>query len=1192
MNFKQIQIVGFKSFADPVKIEFQEGITAIVGPNGCGKSNVADAIRWVLGEQSSKMLRGTCMQDVIFKGTEKRKSLSFCEVSLCFDNSNKIFNCDYDEIVITRKLYRSGESEYMLNNTSCRLRDITDLLHDSGLGKSGYSIIGQGKVEEIINSKPEDRRVIFEDAAGISKFKYKKVEAERKLERTQENLVRITDIVSEIERQLKPLKHQAETAKKYLELKEKLKSLEVNEYIYQYDYAAVNKAEIESKINAILEELGYRQNELTKVNEDYNNIFNEINNIDNKISEVRDEVLKYTVALEKQAGESNLIKEKLRFSENEDKRLYAELNRLNSESLLLTEELANKQNLKHEKTNLLDNANNNVKNLEVEFKSINDEVRLSENEAQETQRKMFKALEELGDVKAQISALEAEKQTYQNQILSLKDSLKEIVEKCEQSKNSLNESNVQLNKFAEEKNSYKNLLDGYISNQNEKLNNLKNIEEKVNVTSTNIISMQHRKKMLEDMQKEYEGYVGSVKRLLTDAEHNANLKNKVVGVVASIIKVPNKFETAIEMALGNALQNIITENDNDAKELVNYLKIKEYGRATFLPIKSIKPRYFDNSLRYLLKENGCLGVASEIIEYPNKIENVILSLLGTTVVVDNINTAVSLANKSKYAFRIVTLDGDLINPQGSITGGSKKAQVANLLSRQSNIEMAEKTLQSLSSEFDKLKIAQQETTQELNELNNKIKQINENLRNAELNEATEKERCEKFAQIYNDLIKEQNKTESEIAKSKEIIEGINKELVRIGAVQSDINSNNTTDINTNNSMFDSLRRRRDELLNNITKLKIEIASYTSEILSLEQDITRIKSTLENNSKLKSECEIMLSNNSKKLNDFKNKISSENTTQEISELSSKLANANSELSKISDNKLELQANLRSLEDKRMILNNEVAKLQDKKYQQDLNLTKIDTDIEALQERVWTEYELTYNTALQYKLETFDVKNGLVEINKLKREINGLGNINVNAIEDSKLLEERHGNLYSQAQDLIKAEDDLKKIIKDLSDEMVDRFETEFNKINENFGYVFKELFGGGKARLELIDSDDPLAAGVDIIAEPPGKKLSNITLLSGGEKALTAIAILFAILKLKPMPFCLLDEIEAALDEANVARFAKYLQRYSSETQFIVITHKKPTMEHANALFGVTMEEKGVSKIVSVKLSEAVQNIEQ
>ena len=1190
MNLKQIEMVGFKSFADPIKLTFGEGITAIVGPNGCGKSNVADAIRWVLGEQSSKMLRGSEMQDVIFKGTEKRKSLSFCEVSLCFDNSNRIFKTDFEEIVITRKLYRSGDSEYMINRTPCRLKDIVELLHDSGIGKSGYSIIGQGKVEEIISSKPEDRRAIFEEAAGIAKFKAKKTEAERKLDRTQDNLTRINDIISEIDRQLAPLKRQSETAKIYLDLKEKLKLLEVNAYIYQYDYAASNKAAIQEKIDAIVEEMELRQHSLDETITDYNNTYEEINGLDDAISEIRDKILELTVLMEKQTGESNLIREKLRNFEAEVVRVEQELEKNQTRQTELNDNLHKTTNLLGGKKLSLAEMRHRLRDTEDKYQSVFSELESGENETKEAQKRLFENLSKIGDVKAQVSALKVEKNSYEKSVIDLTSQLEVVKSKLLDNEKELEKHEQLTTTYQSQKELIQNKLNDLLHNQSVKNNEIKQTEMEVNTLTSNVVSLQNHKKLLEDMQREYEGFNGSVKRLLGDAEKNKELKNKIVGVLVSLIKVPTTYQTAIEMALGNAVQNIVTNTDEDAKALISYLKQMEYGRVTFLPINSIKPRYFDRNNQRFLTSTGCFGLASDLISYDRKLTNIISSLLGTTAIVNNINTAVSLAKQSNYSFRIVTLEGDIISPQGSITGGSKKTQVANLLSRESNIELSQQQIEKLMTEKQQKQDLLSSLMGEFEALVVDINDKTAELRKLEISLAQESEICNRYTIICNDMETEQNKVSSEIAKSKQMIYSIETELGKIENQDEIAITESSFDVN--NNQFSALKNKKEQYSTQITGLKVDIASVESEIISLEQEKTRLQGELEFVNNLVVELSSEYEKNKQQFEVLKSTAINNESSIETTEIDNELKEKKEELAKQGEYKQSLQSKLRLLEEQRMNLNAEVNRLQDKKYQQDLNLTKVDTDIETMQERVWTEYELTYATALDYRQEMFNLKDAMPEISRIKKEISKLGNVNVNAIEDYKLLLERHGSMYEQAQDLIKAENDLKQIIKELSNEMIERFETEFNKINENFGRVFQTLFGGGKARLELVHNDDILSAGVDIIAEPPGKKLSNITLLSGGEKSLTAIAILFAILQLKPMPFCLLDEIEAALDEANVDRFAKYLRNYSSDTQFIVITHKKSTMEHSNVLYGVTMEEKGVSKIVSVKLSEAIKSVEE
>ena len=1188
MNFKQIEMVGFKSFADSTKIKFEEGINAIVGPNGCGKSNIADAVKWVLGEQSSKNLRGTSMQDVIFKGTEKRKGSSFCEVSLAFDNHNKVFNTPYEEFTVTRKLYRSGVSEYLINGNPCRLREITEMLYNSGVGKSGYSIISQGMVDKIVNSKPHERRVIFEEAAGIAGFKAKKDEAEKKLERTQINLDSINNVLSEIDRQLKPLQKQSETAKIYLELKEKLKLLEVNAYIYQYDSANDNKAIIQERINGIMEELNLKQNKLDKVIDDYNLSFDKLNHLDGDIKALNDRILELTIGLEKSAGLSSVIKEKIRALVSDDSRLAEEIEKKTNLSDSMKQRLAQIEKSKEKASDDLADKRAKLADKEEQYEGIAGELATGEDEALDTQKKLFESLNKLGDTKAKISALNAELTSYQENAKRYMQDKDSVVLKLKE----LEAAEKDCEKILEQEKSHKEesakKLDALILEQNEKLAETKALELDLNSLNTSIVSLHQKKKLLEDMQKEFDGFNGSVKRLLKDAERIGELRRKIVGVVASLIEVPDKFQTAIEMALGSAVQNIVTENEEDAKYLIKYLKDNQYGRITCLPINKVKPRNLDLMYARSLNTSNCYGIAKTLIKYDAKIEPVMSSLLGATVVVSDMDEAVALANKTGYGFRIVTLDGGIVAPTGSITGGSRKSFGTNLLSRDSDIGAVVREIETATRERTKKAEELKFAMEQYESINKEVKEESAALREYELSFAKGNEIYVSIVDGKNEQLIALSKVESEIAKCGQIIDGIKKEIAKYdGEKHDDINAN----FLEQNNNFSALKEKKERLSGEITELKIAIAGITTEIQNYKTEIERLQYEIGLNEQELASISKMFDENKAELKEQEKKVSEIDNNENVSKNTADLNQTKAELLALENSKGELQVNLRNLDEERMNLTTEVSRLQDKKYQQDLNLTKVDTDIEAMQERVWTEYELTYATALDYKKPEFDLKQGLQDISRIKREISGLGNVNVNAIEDYKLLQERHGGMYEQAQDLMKAEEDIKKVIKDLAEEMTNQFVTEFNKINTNFGIIFKELFGGGNARLELIDSDNVLEAGVEIYADPPEKKLKNTQLLSGGEKALVAIAILFSILRLKPMPFVLLDEIEAPLDEANVFRFVQYLRRYSNETQFIVITHKKPTMEHSDCLFGITMEEKGVSKVVSVKLSDAVKMAE-
>ena len=684
MYFKKIEMIGFKSFADRTVIEFNGGFTAIVGPNGCGKSNVSDAIRWVLGEQSAKSLRGDNMQDVIFKGTEKRKSLSYCEVTLTFDNTDRFFNIAYDELSITRKLYRSGESEYQINKNTCRLRDITDLLFDSGIGKNGYSVIGQGKVSEIVDEKPEERRTMFEEAAGIAKFKSRKDEAERKLERTRDNLVRIDDIRSEIDRQMGPLRKQAEDAKKYLEYKGQLKDLEVNAYVYQYENANVVKDQIKAKLQAIDEELSARQTDLENITREYAEAMDKLSAYDKEIASLNDQLLKLTVELEKQEGETKVTRERINFTQKENDRINLDL----TNARIVIENCDEQEKSKSEELTGLQERlkvlNSTYENLSNKHLQIVDEMSLSETEAGQSQQKIIETLGSLSDVKSNVSRLETERslliQNKENLAKSLKD-VEAKIQALQQLKNT-NQTNIynakqEFDKVRKEQEE----ISGRIFVATKDIAEMEN--EKANIT-TQVKVYENRRKLLTEMQAEYEGYAQSVRKILKESEKNSAFNSKMVGVLASLIKVPAQYETAIEVALGNAVQNIVTYNEDGAKDLISYLKENKFGRATFLPISSMRRRDMDE--RMVAGKKGVFGVASKLISYDKKIDNVVSNLLGGTVIVDTLATAVDLARDNKFSFKIVTLEGDVVSTQGSLTGGSKKSEIVNLISRQREIE--------------------------------------------------------------------------------------------------------------------------------------------------------------------------------------------------------------------------------------------------------------------------------------------------------------------------------------------------------------------------------------------------------------------------------------------------------------------------------------------------------------------------
>ncbi len=1193
MYFKRIEMIGFKSFADRTVIEFNGGFTAIVGPNGCGKSNISEAIRWVLGEQSAKSLRGDNMQDVIFKGTEKRKSLSYTEVTLTFDNSDRFFNIGLDELSFTRKLYRSGESEYMINKNSCRLKDITNLLYDSGIGKNGYSVISQGKVSEIVDEKPEERRVMFEEAAGISKFKSRKDEAEKKLQSTRDNLVRIDDITAEIERQMGPLKKQAEDAKKYLQYKGELKDLEVNAYVFQYENSNVVKEQIKNRMRAIEEENAARQSDLDRQNQEYSQAMDSLSDFDRQISSLHDKELQLTVELEKQEGETKVARERINMTQRENDRLHLDI--ANAETVISTCEEQEQAKLadKNALSERIEALNASYEELSNHHLKIVDEMSLSETESGQSQQQIIETLGSLSDVKSSVSRLETEKNLLIESGKNLEKNLADVQYKIENverlKKTSESQISAAQGQFDEIKKEFDELSGRIFVSTNE----VAELEvERANLT-TQIKVFENRRKLLAEMQAEFEGYAPAVRKLLKESEKNAPLREKMVGVLASLIKVPAEYETAIDVALGAAVQNIVTFDEDGAKSLISYLKQNQFGRATFLPISSMKRRDLDE--RVISGRKGVFGVASKLISYDRKIDNVISNLLGATVVVDNMNTAVALARDNHFSFRIVTLEGDVVSTQGSLTGGSKKAEAANLISRQREIE-------TLTSELEDMQLREVEVRRKVDYLKADLdgSRKNEAILQAQKNEldiklAKENEKLEAVNKELSELADEKKAFEMEKTTVENKIRLVEGELSQVNLMQNALSGNKQdADIlaKQRQERYNALRVERDEIVANMTTVKVEIAACEEKLKALSDELDRLLLERDRQTSNVEALKLHLRENEKFIAGAEEMIKVQIEKAGPSLAKDNLQKIRKERENLENSKIAISNNLKKLDEEKTVTMEAIAKINDRKFREEANLQRVDTELEAMQERIYEEYSLTYQGCLEFRRPDFDIKEASISINKLKKDISALGYVNVHAIEDVKTLLERYEDMTSQAEDLKKAEDDLVKIIKDLSGEMLTKFNTEFDKINDSFKVVFRELFGGGNARLELTESEDPLEAGVEIMVQLPGKAANKLSLLSGGEKTLTAIALLFAILRLKPLPFSLLDEIEAALDDANISRFAQYLKKLSQTTQFIVITHRKPTMELADSLYGVTMEEKGVSKIVSVKLSDALKESDE
>ena len=1189
LYLKKIEMYGFKSFADKVELKFDQPITGIVGPNGCGKSNISDAIRWVLGEQSTKNLRGKLMQDLIFNGTDTRKSMSYCEVSLFFDNTTRIFPIAMDEIIISRKLYRSNESEYLLNRNVVRLRDIVELLRGVGLGKEGYSIVGQGRMDAVLNARPEDRRAIFEEALGISTFRIKKVDTERKLEKTRGNMQNIMILVEELKHRLPELKRQSTNAKKYLAIYDELKLCEINAYIYGYDHASQDKENGKKRLEGLREEYSLKETQYVDVNERYDDMFHRRNGIDDEIASLRDKQLSLAVESEKKQGAKNLIQERingcLRDIQAKEEQIAAnkqEAENLQEADIKIATILLKRNEERHDLEHEIADVNQQFAEIGAKVDEINSQT--------EAYRK------KLDDVIGATSDCNSKSASYQAESASLKDRLERIAVQEDELMRKLQASSGEEGDLMARFDSLKKEKERLAATSNELKQKIKDLEFK-QFDLNKELQRKHQAysgekggiEMLKDFSDNYKGYQASVQYLMQDSKRDRELASHISGVVANLIKVEPRLQLAIETALGGRLQNIVTENEEDVKYLINYLKINDYGKATFLPVSSMKPHGIDRA--EVLSEQGVLGVASDLVSYDKHYSNVFESLLGGIVIVDSFDNAIKLSRKYRYTHRMVTLTGERISNDGSLEGGSvRKQSTGNLLSyetqiaeRTEKLKLLEKELQQSEEEKAKLDAALTETRATFNKLSDNI-----NLLNIEI--ATAKEKIETSNTLSNSdkknilgLSEEKNKITARIALLEQLLTKNETRLQELAAAETQVRAKmehlretSQAEITAKDGVSVSLsdkRYRLAVLIANIEASEKEIRSNQAQIAALEESNVSAAAYIE-------QVHNAIDGMYQTMNET---IADTALQEEMTALTEQIASSGTL-------KAQLDADFQRLTDDRMRLSNELESLRGTIDKEEYILSKIDDDLLQLQQKVQEEYGITYSAAMQYKDENYDKDAGKERISECKQALLKLGSVNVNAIQDLEQTQTRYDDLLAQIEDLKKAESDLKGALKGLTTDIESRFEDGMTQINENFKMIFRELFNGGNARL-YVENDpnkESLDQGVEIEAQPPGKKLQNISLLSGGERTMTAAAILFSILKFNPMPFCVLDEIEAALDDANAERIAKYLRKFSSSTQFVVITHKKPTMENADVLYGVTMEEKGVSKIVSVKLTEAIK----
>ena len=1185
LYLKKVEVQGFKSFAEKTDIEFKKGITAIVGPNGSGKSNVSDAIRWVLGEQSIKTLRGSKMEDVIFSGTDTRRALGYAEVTIVFDNSSGKIPIDYAEVAVTRRMFRSGESEYYLNKSSCRLKDIRELFMDTGIGKDGYSIIGQGKIDEILSNRPEDRRNIFEEAAGIIKYRTRKEEAERKLEKTENNIVRIKDLIIEISNQKDVLELEAGKASKFTKLYSRLRDLEVN--IYIRDIKKLDKQIMDIKLEKehLLLDLKVIEDEKTKIDEKYNLLKNNIQELEEEIDKFRTIKFDTIQNFEKNRNQVTILKEKEGFLQKDIERIIKEREEL-SHSI---------KNLELEKNNIsirLSEIDLELNELNLEYADKNEKlneikktVAAEESELEEIKNKTIDCYNEISDKKSILNSNNTLKDNIESRVSQLKKDIKAY--ESNKIELAIKEDEIKSEEF-----SLRDSLKTEKENSSKLLEEKFNLDKKISILDENIKSLQIKLNGLnanynlyKNMEDGYEGYYRSVKVLLTDAHKNKQLQNGLIDVVANLLKVDSKYERAIEISLGSNSQNIVVETEEAAKNLINYLKNKKLGRATFLPLNIIKGKSIriDSKIR---KEFNILGLGSELISCDKKYSDLFEYLLGRTIIVEDMDSGIRLANKQGHIYKIVTLDGEVLNAGGSITGGSSGKEGFSIISRKNKIEILNKEINALNKELKVLELEKNNVLVYLKDLINEIEKNNSVIKEAELS--------------LNNTINLLNNNKDEIERMDKEISKKNIEINTLLVETDNFNANRL-------KLLDELKKiesHLDNLKKSVEEKTITLASLKNEQNDMEQLVTNLKIHINNldNSKKNlidninsyeansEQFKMNICNKDKSIEELKNNIKANLTDrnsieEEIEKYESSENEISSRLNELIKKKESYMKTFYDEQDRLKIINKKISEIEKQNNNYDIRLAKYELQYENNINKLQEDYELKLEEAVKYEKEIDNIQNSQKEVKELKENIKELGNVNLSAIEDFKSISERFEFVTKQHNDLISAKGDLQEVIKDMEKKMKTQFIASFDEINKKFTEIFAILFNGGKARLELEENDDILKAGIEIKVQPPGKKLQSLSLLSGGEKSLTAVALLFAILNNKPAPFCILDEIDAALDEANGDRYTSYLKTLTDSSQFVLITHRKSTMEIADILYGVTMEEEGVSKIISLKLKD-------
>ena len=1181
MYLKSIEVQGFKSFANKLKFEFHQGITGIVGPNGSGKSNVADAVRWVLGEQSAKSLRAGGMQDVIFAGTESRKPQSFASVAITFDNSDHMLDVDYEEVTVTRRLYRSGESEYLLNNSPVRLRDINDIFYDTGIGKEGYSIIGQGQVERILNGKPEERRELFDEAAGIVKFKKRKAAALKKLENEHQDLLRVNDILKELTDRLGPLEKQAKTARLYLDKKAELKALDISLFRIEDERTGKQLEDIENRLQIAMGDMEETKTKFDRTRAEYEEIENSISSIDAESEELSKKSSQNALLRQQLSGQIDILNEQIRSIRSVDEQNRARRTEIAESIRQRTDELrAEKEKL-------------------VKERKENEAVLSQEKEAEQ---KLSEIDQKLADTNARIDAAKNDVIGMLNSRASVKSRIQHYDTMLEQLEIRRSEIDQRLLRLHEQQDAARKEADSFISRSRElkeesaaltgQRETLEKEEaalrKKMNDDAAHLeerMQQYHRDSSrltsLKAMAEHYDGYSNGIRKIMEQRDRNPGIR----GVVADLISVPEKYETAIETALGGSIRHIVTDNEATAKYLIEYLKANRLGRCTFLPLTSIRGRSLGS--RDILRETGVIGVAADLVSTDAEYENLKDYLLGRIVVVDNIDHAIAIGRKYRHSAYMVTLAGESFAPGGSITGGAFR-NTENLLGRRREIDTLTTETRKLKKETDALREAAEADRARRNEIRDKISAVNEKVQKLQLDMNTAALRAKNADEQLrvagidrSSLEKERTGIETQMAE----IRGKNDDIAKTleTSVRSEKEINEKTD--SLRSTQEELTHARETCADELEKVRVKLAQAEEQQRFSEDTVKRLTGEIAELDKQAGDLEGNLTGSAGE---------TEVKQKQIAEVEETIRAAEAEDEQTAKRRAELAEKKQSLSEshreffkKRDELSDRMARLDKETFRLNAQKERLSEGREERVSYMWDEYNMTPSEIRTVVLPEQSEDRAAVkkQIASLKNAIRGLGTVNVNAIEEYKEQSGRYEFLSAQHEDLIKSEDTLKGIIRELDEGMRKQFTEQFALIRTEFDKAFQELFGGGHGTLELDPDVDVLEAPVSIIAHPPGKKLQNMMQLSGGEKSLTAIALLFAIQNLKPSPFCLLDEIEASLDESNVVRFAEYLHKLTKNTQFIIITHRRGTMNQCDRLYGITMQEKGVSTLVSVNLIE-------